>query len=344
MAWWLLALGVALLLAVTVDALATVVSASTRSGPVAERLSHWLWRIARRVAGDDHSTPLIVAGPVILVTTTVAWISAFWAGWWLIFAADPTAVVDSRSLQPADLVGRAYYAAYTVFTLGNGDYSPHGAPWQLVTAVAVVSGLALVTLVVTYFIPVVTAVTERRQLGALVSTFGHDASSIVTSAWDGSSFRAFERRVEDLVPSVLMTAQRHLTYPIIHYFHTTDRGSAFPPSVAALDEAVGMVSAGTDPAVRPDPVVVRSFRAAVDQLMDIVHTGYEHPEAEPPEIPELAAMRRVGIPTVSDAAFADALASDRQRRSRLRSYVTQARWSWDRHVVGGGGNWSALDP
>lgn len=337
MAWWLLALGVALIGVVTVDALATVVSASTRSGPVAERLSHWLWRVARRLAADDRSAPLVIAGPAILVATTVAWISAFWAGWWLVFAADPTAVVDSRSQVPADLVGRAYYAAYTVFTLGNGDYEPQGGLWQMVTAVAVVSGLALVTLVVTYFIPVVTAVTERRQLGALVSTFGHDACSIVTSAWDGSSFRAFERRLEDLIPSVLMTAQRHLTYPIIHYFHSAERDSAFPPSVAALDEAVGMVSAGTDHAVRLDPVVVRSFRAAVDQLMDIVHGGYQHPEAEPPGIPELAAVRGVGIPTVTDAAFAEALASDRQRRSRLRSYVTQARWSWERHVVGGCG-------
>ena len=52
-------------------------------------------------------------------------------------------------------------AGFTAFTLGVGDYIPNGQPWEVLTAIAVVSGLGLTTLAIIYLVPVVSAVTAR---------------------------------------------------------------------------------------------------------------------------------------------------------------------------------------
>ncbi|XVH33461.1 ion channel (plasmid) [Haloferacaceae archaeon DSL9] len=43
-----------------------------------------------------------------------------------------------------------YFTGYTIFTLGNGDFYPTAANWQVTTVLTSASGLLLITLIVTY--------------------------------------------------------------------------------------------------------------------------------------------------------------------------------------------------
>lgn len=150
------------------------------------------------------------AGPLIVVATIVVWLLLLWAGWTLILAADASAVVSSATRVPANFMERAYFAGFTIFTLGMGDYAPVGAPWQLLTVIATVSGLALTTAAITYIFPVVTAATQRTQQASVITALGGQAHRIVLNAYDNGSVRYLEPVLIQLTDGLLLTAQRHL--------------------------------------------------------------------------------------------------------------------------------------
>ncbi|MDP9023304.1 MAG: ion channel, partial [Actinomycetota bacterium] len=149
MQWWMIVVGTAVVVVTVFDAFATTLSPSTRAGPVTSRMNAVLWRLARRASRSNVAIPLVVAGPLLLVTTAMVWIGGLWLGWTLLFAADPNAVVSDPGGIPADLSGRVFYTGYTLFTLGLGNYVPQGAVWEVLSAVALINGLVLVTMSIT---------------------------------------------------------------------------------------------------------------------------------------------------------------------------------------------------
>ena len=62
--------------------------------------------------------------------------------------------------------------------LGNGDYAPTGA-WRVVTMVASASGLMIVTLSITYLVPLLSAVVEKRALAGRISILGSTVPEMV---------------------------------------------------------------------------------------------------------------------------------------------------------------------
>jgi hypothetical protein len=129
---------------------------------------------------------------------------------------------------------------------------------------------------------------------------------------------------------------RHLTYPSLHYFHSTERLGALAPSVATLDEAMTVLAHAVAPALRPDNVVLRPARGSVLELLETLHRAFVDPATDPPPPPSLERLRRAGVPTVSDAEFADAVAGIEKRRRLLLALVEADGWVWESVVNPGG--------
>lgn len=62
-----------------------------------------------------------------------------------------------------------------LFSLGNGGYQPASGVWEIVMVVATLNGLLVLTLAITFLVPVVGAVAQRRQQAALIHALGHTA-------------------------------------------------------------------------------------------------------------------------------------------------------------------------
>lgn len=159
------AVGLLLVAAALVDLAWTTVAAGSGAGPITGRLAGRLWRIALAIHHRRPSHALLTfAGVLVVFAVLLSWIILVLAGWVLVFSSADGAVRGAHSQAPANLVGRLYFSGYTVFTLGNGDYAPGDGLWQLATIFAVGAGLILVTLSITYLVPVAAAVAARRQL------------------------------------------------------------------------------------------------------------------------------------------------------------------------------------
>ena len=318
---FLAGLGALLVLATLYDGLKTTLSAQG-GAPITSALSAGLWGLLGH--GPAHSLSRRAAGGTILASYPVAWTLLLWAGWTLVFASAEGAVVDASSQAPADLPARVYFVGFTLFTLGNGDYVPAGPTWRVLTGVASFTGLFLVTLAITYLLPVVQAVAQKRSLAGRIHALGATGAQIATgSRGPGSSF---ERQLESISADLTLHAERHLVYPVLHYFESDEPRNALAPRLAALSDALLLLRHGLPEADRPDPTALGSLESALDGYLDTVRGSLVSPAEDAPPTPPAAGLRRAAPD--AERALADASHERDDQRRLLRAIVRQSGHGW----------------
>lgn len=323
----LLILGFALLAFTMLDAFWSTLT-SGGGGPLTRRVARGLWKMALALHRRRTSHRLLkVMGVVIVLAIVGLWIGLLWGGWMLVFSAEPGAVVDATTKTTATVWQRLYFVGFTVFTLGMGDYVPQGDAWRVLTALASLNGLFLVTLSITYLLPIVSAATEKSQIADLLSTLGRTPEAIVQAGWNGEDFSSLESWLVDLSQKITLHAERHLAYPVLHYFHSTDRTSAIAPALGAFDEALSLLAFGVAPEKRLPEATLGAARGAVEILLKRLADSLVEPEAVPPR-PDLGALRAAGIPVVEDDAFQAQMRAHDERRRLLHGFVCSDGWTW----------------
>lgn len=321
-------LGISLLLFTVADLIWTTLFLG--GGPMTRKLSNalWRWLLKRHHARTDDQLPAWSGLGIILLTISL-WMFLIWLSWVLIFNMSEGAVVATASGTPADFWSRAYYTGFTLITLGVGDYRPVGAVWQMATIVAAANGFFLVTLAITYLLPLIQAVIQKRQVAAYISSLGETPDDIILGAWTGSGFGRLGDHLVTLAPRLMELGQVHLAYPVLHCFHSGERETAVAPSIAALDEALTMLRHGVDQKVRPDGSTLFPLRAAITKFLTTVGgiSNQERMDAPPP--PSLERLRTHGIPVLDDEDFVRDLNEQADRRRLLVAMVRSEGWSWE---------------
>lgn len=319
--------GAALVLLATYDAARTTLSASS-SGPITNRLISvtWqalLWKHQRR---RNHAL-LAAAGPCIASALMLSWIVTAWAGWWLLFSSEPLAVVNATSRVAASLSERAYFTGYTLTTLGYGDFVPATPLWRFLSVLAAGNGLILFTLAVTYIVPVVSAVTQKRQLALTISAIGRTPYQIAAASADGGDYQSLANQLQQLQSGIASLGQQHLAYPVLHYFHSQHGDSALPVALARLYQAIALLQQAS-----PElPATVRFQLATTQSLIDgflaTLGSAFIHPAPCSPRMPPLDDFATLPGITLDEQTLHRTLeALDDQRL--LLAYIEKDGWAW----------------
>lgn len=328
MTWLRCVLGVALLLIALLDLLWTALAAGSGAGPLTGRVGRRLWQVALALHRRHRSHAVLsVTGVGVAVSLLVMWIVLTFAGWALIFTSTPGAVRHAQDGHTADLVERLYFTGYTVFTLGNGELRPGGGVWQLAAVVATGTGLVLVTMGITYLVPVASAVAQRRQLARHLHALGHDAHQMLLRAWTGSDFDGLSQHLTSIVPMLHSSTQQHLAYPVLHYFHSVEMSSAIGPKAVQLSDALDLLRFGVRPEVRPPDGVLLVVADSVEELIEILATTPSASEQDPRPQPELEPLEHAGIPTVDDSVWRRHEQQHRHRRQRRATVLVDDGWT-----------------
>ena len=327
MGWLFAVLGVVLLVVVVVDLLWTTLWADGGAGPVSAHLSNVVWRGLRRV-GRSRSTIVSLAGPIVLAATLVTWVVLLWAGWTFVFAGSEDSLQPGSDGLQVTWPARIYFVAYSMFTMGNGDYLPVGGLWQVVTALTTASGMLLITLAVSYVLSVLGAVAQKRSFAGTVRGFGETGSAIALSGWNGRDLHDLDLPLSSLAADASSLADKHKTYPILHYYHSDTREHASALAVAALDEALTLIRYGTEGEGLYNRAVVENTRSSLGSYLRTLHEAFIEPADEPPAHPSLGPLREAGIPTVDDARFTEAVDSLAEHRCKLLGVVRADAWEW----------------
>ena len=323
----LIAAGILLLALVAVDVLKTTLG--NGGGPFTIRFTGLAWSALLRLHRGRHHRLLAWGGVLIMFGAVVLWTVVLWGGWTLLFLGGHIAVVEAQTRQPADLWHHIYFTGTTLFTLGPGDYLGDRTAWQILTAVAAYSGLFVITLAITYLTPVVQAATQKRQIAVQILSLGGTPCGLILDAWDGHDCHSLGQYLPPLATELTKLEQRHLAYPVLHYFHSLKPEEAASLRVAALDEALTILEHGL---AAPDclpPRQCRPVRRVITRLLETLDGAHIAADEEVPPIPSLAPLRAQGIPVVDDATFEARVAPLEPRRRLLAGLVTSDGWSWD---------------
>ena len=314
---WLFVTGVLLLALTHYDALHTTVARG--GGPLTQSVS-WL---VRRL-------PIPHPGNVVLLTVIALWATLLWTGWALVFLSPDGGIVSASTGEPANASSRVYFAGYTLVTLGLGDFQPEGAVWQILTTLAALSGLFVLTLSISYVLPVLQAAVARRAAAAALWSLGETPEDVVRTLWDGEGISsAGSSHLTAIGPTLMLLAQQHIAYPLLHHYHGLRRREAFAPSLAAFDEALSILEHALGVSV--PAAAFKPARSGVAALLDRLDGQMIEPADEAPPIPSLDALRRDGFPVCSDEAFREALAEETcaSRRRLLLGLVRAEARTWD---------------
>ena len=323
----LLLVGLLLLAFAVVDLLWTTLWVDGGAGPLSSRMMEGLWR-GLRAASGDRSRVLSLAGPLVLVASLSAWVLLLWTGWTLVFAGGEDALVVTGDPEPVTWTGRLWFVAYTLATVGNGDFSPNGGVWQVAASLTAFTGFTFITLAVTYVLSVLGAVASKRSFASGVTGRGTTGAAFARSGWNGSDFHALDLPLNTLSAQLDRLADQHETYPILHYYHSRRDEAASAVAVAVLDEALTVLCAGVPEEARPNGAVVEGARSSVQSYLRTLDAAFIEPTDHVPPPPDLDAVRAAGVSTVADGAFSEALADLEERRRKLLGMVAADARAW----------------
>lgn len=323
-----LVVGVALLLVVVLDLFWTTLWVGGGAGPLTMRLSSWTWQVFRRSTANDVT--LSLAGPVTLTLTLLTWLGLLWAGWTFLFVGGEPSLLGTRDYRPAVWPDQGYFVAYSMFTMGNGDFTPASSAWQVATSLTTGSGMLLVTLSITYVLSVLRAVTQARSFASSVTGLGTKSEEYLQRGWsdDDESFEDLEIQLFRLGSQLDVVTEQHLSYPILHYYHSLRPRSATPRAVAILDDVLLLLETAVPEEYRVNDALTNTLESSIENYLEVLETEAIDPSKETPPRPDLELLRELEVPTVADETFDEALGSHRSRRQRLQAVVEQSAWDW----------------
>ncbi|WP_410508605.1 potassium channel family protein [Methanosarcina hadiensis] len=325
---WLLLLGFILVIWILIEALWTALWIDGNSAPFTSRLTTWIWKTFRLVDRSNHHRFLSLSGPLTLFITVVIWVLLLGLGWTLMFQADPGSLVNPKDNTAPDFAGVIWYVAYTMFTVGNGDFSPQGFLWQLISSFVGFTGMSIVTLSITYILQVLSAVVNKRTFAAEVLSIGKSAEEMLLAQWDGKGFGQIELQLNTWSSQLSKLTEQTLSYPILHYYHAARGEKSSAVALAVLDDALSMIACGIRKECQPAPTILLAARQSVRGHLDTLETAFIKPANSIPASPDLSRLREAGIPVVDEKEFNHNINQLQDRRKLLLGMIQNAAWHW----------------
>ena len=326
--WLIVATGLLLIALVMVDVLWSTVS-TQGGGPLARIVSIACWKLSRFHFRRVQQHWILETNAVVtLVLTFLIWVIPMWLGWTLIFSAGEEILFHQVTGEPVTGLDRFYFSGMVLLTLGTGDVLADGAGWRLLSMLASLNGLVVITLTITYLLSIISAVIEKRRLALFIDGLGDTAEEIIEHGWDGAGFESLEGHLQEIAADLMLHAERHLAYPVLQYFHPGDSDAALPTSLAKLNDATTLLSRCVTDEVQPNRTTLKLLRRGIDDYIDRVELGHISEVDRPPPMPDLEYLRSLEIP-MNDEALCKERFDDRGGLRRTLSGVIEAEgWTW----------------
>ena len=266
-------------------------------------------------------------GVAIVVSIELVWVMLLWLSNMIIFISDPQAVVDSTTHQAATSLERFYYTGYLLTTMGNGDYIGGTDLWKVYAALISFTGLLMITLSISYMVPVLSAVTERRALSIRIASIGHGPQAMLVNNWNGQDFSMLNGQLQELAQSIAKQGQLHFSYPVLHFFHHSQKETALLPNLVAFDEAITILLLYVPKEYRPAEQYLIPVRLAISSFLETLTATFIKASDELPPIFNLDKIRDLNVPLCVPSQ--NKIAELDLRRRILCAMMENGGWHWE---------------
>lgn len=323
----LLIAGILILVLITTDLLTTILRMSG-GGLISNFISHYMWNLIFWLSKKNaRSKFLNLAGFFILIGLVLAWLLSIWLGFSLIYLSDMNSVVDATTGFSKGTIENIYFVGYTLSSLGNGDLKAGNDFWRIVTNIMSFYGFFFITLTITYILPVLDAVVKKRTLSAYIYQLGKTPDEILKNGWNGKSFNALYNQIVNLHLLILEHSERHLAYPVLHYFHSRFPKYAAPLNLAMLDEVITIQE--TYQLDKSDQAYNWNIlRQSLDSFLDIFIKEEPKKDKDVPAFPYREKLSSIPF-SASEKEEHKKLDNISERRKLLVTLIERDGWGWE---------------
>lgn len=269
MLWLLSVLGALVILLGLIEVFHTLLHPSGR-GRLSRLCVVAVWQVARRMGARGAS----IAGPLAMVSVIIFWASLQTVGWALLYYPHvPDGLSYAPGLDPTDYSNAAeafYLSSVTLTTLGYGDVIATDPLIRFLTPFEALTGFALLTAAVSWFMQIYPALGRRRALAIRLSNLQNVLYSEKLGHLD---IAAVTNTVETLVTDLVQIRVDLIQTSESYYFWEADEELSLP---ASLSYAVDLA----DQACRSRDATVRTagglLHDTLNSLAEFLRSEFRH--------------------------------------------------------------------
>ncbi len=277
-----LIIGIVLLAAVTFDFMQTVFIPKG-AGLLTQYITISVALFYKLLTGNNGSNKLLdYKGLAIIITMITTWLTLIWFSVTFIYAFDASSVIDGQTKENATFIEKLYFTGYTLSTLGLGEYQPHGKFWMVFTSMVSVTGFIIVTISITYIVPVINNIIEKITLSLQIASLGESPEKMLINGYDGSSFEGLSDQFSSLSSSIFRYAKNHAAYPILHHVHSSDKDENTILKLVSLDEACTLLMYHIPEEKCMQKINLQQVRRAITFYLESLRNVKKSEEQPPP--------------------------------------------------------------
>ena len=246
--------GMVMLAFVFYDVYATILRAAKNLRPFSELLNRALWwvatRLTQKLSRRLRHRVLSALGPLLMPLTIGFFILTLLTGFALIYL--PRMATEFKiddAAHSGSLFQAFYFSGVTLLTIGYGDILPITAVTRTAAIIEGASGLAVISLSITYLLTVYGAL-ERKRAVALKfyhqARQGADISGFITSHFARGGFHSLTESLREATRDLQELLESHIEHSVIHYFHPVEVYKGFPRALFVVLESVAILNAHLD--------------------------------------------------------------------------------------------------
>ncbi|RKS53770.1 hypothetical protein BC962_2025 [Gillisia mitskevichiae] len=320
-------LGLVITLVTIFDMISTILS-PRGAGFIADRISRGIWRACLMACNRDGRKKFLnIVGPALLLIIVLTWILLLWFGNTFIVYSDAEALwSSSKNAYVTGFVEKMYFTAYVLSSMGNGDYTPGNGWWMIYTGFISYTGVVFISLGISFLIPVVDAITLKRQISLRIHQLGKTPSEII-KRYEENNFKELLQVLNELEPSLLKLAQQHLAYPVIHYFHSENLHESLSVKLVTLDETMSILLYSVDKENLSDIHALERAYGATTYYLSTLASAFIKPGDDEPKRPNTSNLKNVSKETSQRGTGHEEDLS--KRRKLLLAYIQNDGWEWE---------------
>jgi hypothetical protein len=329
MSIFLMILGILLTLVVLYDFVVTVFIMKGE-GFITEFINLLMSRFFKTIVGHKGENKLLdYLGLIIIISMVTTWILLVWFGITLIYQVDPNVIIHNETKLPANFSEKFYFVGYTLSTLGPGDYSPQEIHWQIITSLISFMGFVIITICITYIVPVINNILEKNTLSLKIASLGESTTEILKNAYNGKNFTGLSDQLPSMANDIFKHSKNHLAYPILHYVHNSDKSENTILKLASLDETLTILMYHVPKEQCPQELNLQQVRKAITSYLNSIK--HVKPSELPPPLPDFNKISKdlnLSLTNIDKADIHDIYTNLEKRRCLLKGIVEDDGWEW----------------
>lgn len=324
-----LILGITIFLLTFSDFLVTVFSPKG-AGLITAKVNTYGSKFYSFIVGEKGTNTLLDFKVIFLIVSIIViWIVLIWFSCFLIFMSEADSIIESTTKLNASTLDKFYFTGYTLSTLGPGDYMPNGDIWKLFTNLCSFFGFFLISICITYIVPLVNNITTAKALSLKISGLGESVNEILTNSYNGKNFQELTSQFSSLSDEILTYTTNHLAYPILHQVHNSNREENIILKLASLDETLNVFIYLIPDKYNKHPLGLQQVRRAINTYLKTLKNL--KPSKEAPPIPDFNTLKKVvpiGFVTTNSNQMQILYTQIELRRKLHKSNLENDGWKW----------------